>query len=150
VSLEPREEALAQQLLATPEYLAGPDSTDIMLDEHSVDDGDVIDAPTWYIDHDADGHGSTDYTIVACTAPLGYTDDASDCDDLDPAAHPGATEVCAAVGETPVDEDCDGFTDDATAVDALSWYADIDGDTYGDPNTSCYYNEVNWERFSKS
>ena len=48
-----------------------------------------------------------------------------DCDDDDPAVHPGADEVCDGV-----DQDCDG-TADEDAVDAPTWYSDGDGDGYG-------------------
>ena len=50
-----------------------------------------------------------------------------DCDDLDPAVLPGADELC-----NGVDDDCDDIIDE-DASDALSWYADADGDGFGDP-----------------
>ena len=53
--------------------------------------------------------------------------DDSDCDDLDADAYPGADERCDGA-----DNDCDGTTDEDDAVDAASWYADADGDGYGD------------------
>ena len=49
-----------------------------------------------------------------------------DCDDADPDVHPGADEHCDGV-----DEDCDDEVDE-DAVDASTWYADSDGDGYGD------------------
>ncbi|MCK6526318.1 FG-GAP-like repeat-containing protein [Myxococcota bacterium] len=48
-----------------------------------------------------------------------------DCDDADPAVHPGAAEVC-----NGLDDDCDG-TSDEDAEDAIPWYPDADGDGYG-------------------
>ncbi len=50
-----------------------------------------------------------------------------DCDDLNPAWNPNATEYCDGN-----DEDCSGVADD-NAADALNWYADSDGDGFGDP-----------------
>ena len=50
-----------------------------------------------------------------------------DCDDDDPTQYPGADEYCN--GE---DDDCDGVVDEDGAVDAATWYADKDGDGYGD------------------
>ena len=53
-----------------------------------------------------------------------------DCDDADPAVHPGANELC-----NDVDDDCDTLVDE-DAVDATTWYADADGDTFGDAAVS--------------
>ena len=49
-----------------------------------------------------------------------------DCDDGDAAVFPGAEELC-----NERDDDCDGNVDEA-AVDRPTWYADADGDDYGD------------------
>ena len=49
-----------------------------------------------------------------------------DCDDDDEAISPDADEYCDAL-----DNDCDGETDEADAVDVESWYWDVDGDGYG-------------------
>ncbi len=53
-----------------------------------------------------------------------------DCDDADPAVHPGADELC-----NQLDDNCDGDVDE-DAIDAPTWYADSDGDDYGDPTSS--------------
>ena len=35
-----------------------------------------------------------------------------------------------------MDDDCDGSTDESSAVDASTWYADLDEDGYGNPDSS--------------
>jgi hypothetical protein len=95
-----------------------------------VDDGDP-DAvgTTYYADADGDGFGAPEYPATACVAPEGYVTGASDCDDLDPAIRPGATEVCDGR-----DNDCDGVVDPEGSLGGSTWYADSDGDGFGDPN----------------
>ena len=78
-----------------------------------------------------DGFGDLSAEREACAAPAGTVTDATDCDDTDPAVHPGAVEVCGGG-----DEDCDGSVDEDDAADATLWYADADADTYGDPAVS--------------
>ncbi|MFH1462791.1 MAG: putative metal-binding motif-containing protein [Pseudomonadota bacterium] len=92
-----------------------------------IDEDYAADAPTWYADADADGYGDAAHSAVACTAPSGAVADSTDCDDADPGVNPGATEIC-----NGVDVDCSGVIDDDYAADAAIWYADSDGDGYGD------------------
>ncbi len=84
----------------------------------------------WYGDFDGDGYG--DDTLTAFECETGMVTNASDCDDLDAAVHPGATEVCDDAG---TDEDCDGLVDDddpSVSTESMpSWYLDVDGDGYG-------------------
>ena len=88
---------------------------------------------TWYADADGDGWGDADTSSTSCEGATGYVDDASDCDDGDAEVNPAADEVC-----DEVDNDCDGLVDDADddVTDATTWYADSDGDGYGDADTS--------------
>ncbi|HNM24075.1 MAG TPA: MopE-related protein, partial [Saprospiraceae bacterium] len=83
---------------------------------------------TWFLDVDGDGYGGTAYTIVACMQPDGYAATGDDCDDNNPAVHPGLTEVC-----NGLDDDCDGLIDDADpdVTGQPLWYADADGDGFG-------------------
>ncbi|MFZ5477240.1 MAG: putative metal-binding motif-containing protein, partial [Myxococcota bacterium] len=74
-----------------------------------------------YGDADGDGFGDVEAPVAGCD-PAGV-DDAGDCDDADPATHPGAQESC----DQPVDRDCDGqigFADD----DGDGWAACEDCD----------------------
>ena len=57
-----------------------------------------------------------------------------DCDDENPALHPGAAEVC-----NGIDDDCDGLIDAIDeATDAAWTYDDLDSDGLGDPATAAY------------
>jgi len=53
-------------------------------------------------------------------------DRASDCDDSNALISPAAAEMC-----NGIDDNCDGVIDE-DAVDIITWYADADGDDYGD------------------
>jgi len=93
-----------------------------------VDEDDAADALTWYRDADSDGYGNPAVAAVACSQPSGFvgTAAATDCDDGDASAYPGATEYCDGV-----DNDCDGTVDPPSSVDASTWYRDGDADRYG-------------------
>jgi hypothetical protein len=103
------------------------DDCDGLVDDE--DDG-VAGQSLWYLDDDADGFGDPGASLLACAQPAGASDDRSDCDDGDPAVNPRAQELC-----NGVDDDCDGAVDheDDSIADAPTWYADEDGDGYGDP-----------------
>ncbi len=94
----------------------------------TVDEDDAVDAALWFRDHDWDGHGLSGDTTYACEQPIGYVPTGLDCDDYDGGIHPDAAELCD--GD---DNDCDGTVDEDSAIDADIWYADDDGDGFGDP-----------------
>jgi hypothetical protein len=59
-------------------------------------------------DADGDGYGTRmDVVRSPCAPPPGYVQNASDCDDGDPLANPGATELCDGL-----DQNCNGLADD--------------------------------------
>jgi len=89
-----------------------------------------VDAADWYLDHDGDGFGDPDVVTASCQQPDGYVADDSDCDDLSVLAFAGASESCDGV-----DNDCNGVIDD-DASDAGTWYADSDGDGWGNPDAA--------------
>jgi hypothetical protein len=93
----------------------------------ATDEDDATGAATFYRDSDTDGYGDAAETRQACALPVGYSDNSDDCDDLDGAIYPGATERCD--GD---DNDCDGTTDEDDAVDALTFFRDSDTDGFGD------------------
>jgi hypothetical protein len=93
-----------------------------------TDEEGAVDGSTWYADVDGDGFGDAEVPFVGCVRPPDFVELPTDCDDADPARHPGATETCDGV-----DSDCDGISDDRDAIDTTTWYPDADGDRYGDP-----------------
>jgi len=62
----------------------------------------------FFIDADGDGFGSSALRVEACTAPEGFVADHTDCDDTNPAVHPGATEIEG----NGIDDDCNPATPD--------------------------------------
>jgi hypothetical protein len=95
-----------------------------------ADEADAVDAATWYADADGDGFGDLSTPTTACEAPDGFVGDATDCDDGDSDTHPAADEFC-----DHHDDDCDGAVDE-DALDPSPWYADDDGDGWGDAAAS--------------
>jgi len=94
-------------------------------------DEEPVDGTSWYRDLDGDTYGDDSLpAVIACAAPPGHVAIGGDCDDADPTIRPGATETCDGV-----DEDCDGTADDS-AIDATTWYPDLDGDTFGDDSAT--------------
>ncbi len=100
------------------------------------DDGDV-DLSTgriFYVDDDDDGYGVDTLTITQCWIPVGYTPQLGDCDDTDRSLHPLAYEICDGI-----DNNCSGLVDDddpalaAWINGSTGYFADLDGDGYGDP-----------------
>ena len=96
--------------------------------DRETDEGVTPDGLTFYADFDGDGVGSPAYTRVACALPAGFVEVGTDCDDLDDAIFPGATERCDGV-----DQNCDGVIDEAGATGEDTFYLDADEDGFGDP-----------------
>jgi len=95
-----------------------------------IDDGATGDN-TFYRDYDGDGYGDPNNSLFgSCPIPYGYVFNALDCDDTNYYTHPNASEYC-----NGIDDNCNGIIDEGVAP---IWYADTDGDGYGDPNTTQY------------
>jgi len=88
----------------------------LTIDEDVSNDGDPtnddtdVDGTPNYLDPDSDGDGSGDGV---------------DCEPLDSAIHPAATEVCDGI-----DNNCNSQIDEGVAS-PTTWYADVDGDGFG-------------------
>jgi hypothetical protein len=83
---------------------------------------------TGFVDEDGDGHGDPGAVVTLCGARLAPVDD--DCYDGDATVRPGASEQC-----NDRDDDCDGLVDDGAPLDR-TYFADLDGDGYGDHRAS--------------
>ncbi|HYV94461.1 MAG TPA: MopE-related protein, partial [Chitinophagales bacterium] len=83
---------------------------------------------TFYADADADTYGNVNSTTLACSAPTGYVSNSTDCNDANAAIHPNATETC-----NGIDDNCNGQVDEGVKT---TFYADADGDTYGNVNST--------------
>jgi len=104
--------------------LINPGATDIVA--NGVDE-DCDGMFQWYQDSDGDGYGSTTVVQSVNASPgSGESNNSMDCNDLDAAINPGATEIC-----DDIDNDCDGGIDN-DAVDSSIFYIDADNDSYGD------------------
>jgi hypothetical protein len=109
-----------------------------------VDNGFTV--KTYYRDVDGDGYGISTDTKTGCTAPAGYAANSGDCNDGNNKVNPCVVCIfctnCGGLNEAPgsgsafspgrgcdgIDNDCDGYTDNAMA---WNYYLDSDGDQYG-------------------
>jgi len=94
-------------------------------DDCSGDADDGVTFLDWYQDNDLDGYGNPVGPVLnSCEDLSPLVPDGTDCNDVDATIHPGAVEIC-----NGKDEDCAGGPDDGLPFQY--WYADIDGDGYG-------------------
>jgi hypothetical protein len=80
----------------------------------------------WVLDADGDGYGVGGTTDLGCSPPgPGYArmSQGEDCDETDDTIHPGAPDECG-----------DGFDTNCDGEDDLTWWEDVDGDGYGNPD----------------
>ncbi len=116
--------------------LINPDASEVCDDidndcDNLIDDDDpdaIAGNNTFYIDDDGDGFGNAQITIMSCTAPAGYVEDNTDCDDSNPNINPDAPEVCDGI-----DNNCNNQIDEGGLT---TFYADADGDGFGDINVT--------------
>ncbi|HNM30908.1 MAG TPA: MopE-related protein [Chitinophagales bacterium] len=87
----------------------------------------------YFADSDGDGYGNLLSDTLACSAPVGYVADSTDCNDADASQYPSAIDICNAF-----DDNCNGLIDEDATFNV--YYLDFDGDNYGDvsiDSTSC-------------
>jgi len=111
-------------------------------DEDPLVNPSAVDTPYDALDSDCGGDDDFDVDRDGFAA-LGFEGEATlgvagsgalpgnDCDDLNPLIHPEADEVCDLQ-----DNNCDELIDGDDAIDRILWYADEDGDGYGDEASS--------------
>ncbi|MFY8079043.1 MAG: MopE-related protein [Flavobacteriales bacterium] len=95
----------------------------------TVNDGSCILPTTYYADSDSDTFGNLNSTLSACSQPSGYVINSIDCNDSNSSIYPNALEVC-----NTFDDDCDGLINEGFSF--ITYYADSDGDGFGNPNAS--------------
>jgi hypothetical protein len=121
-----------------------PDGTEVCdgLDQDcngTVDEGTL--APG-YPDLDGDLHGDNGASAaMACAGAAHRASVADDCDDTDPTVHAAQPEFLDGL-----DNDCDGDVDEDVA--AVTWYADLDGDGFGNAAGGTTRSEIPVEGFS--
>ncbi|MBM3185305.1 MAG: T9SS type A sorting domain-containing protein [Bacteroidetes bacterium] len=84
---------------------------------------------TWYLDNDQDGFGGASSVQSVLSPGSNYILQGGDCDDSNNQINPNAQETCDGI-----DNNCDGFIDNGLTF--TTYYADVDGDTYGNINDS--------------
>jgi hypothetical protein len=93
-----------------------------------IDEDGATGSTFWYEDADGDGWGNPDTEVLACEPPSGFISQGQDCNDEEETANPWALEICDGI-----DNNCNDVIDEGLEE---SWYADADGDGYGDPDSA--------------
>lgn len=77
-----------------------------------------------YADKDGDGYGDVNNPKYDQLLTLyGYTYETGDCDDQNPAVHPGVTEICG----NAIDDNCDGMVDEGCPTITITCPANVQG-----------------------
>jgi hypothetical protein len=78
----------------------------------------------YYLDNDGDGVGGATFVVNVTSPGPNYTLTTGDCNDNNSNIFPGNTEIC-----DNLDNDCDLLIDEGLTF--VSYYQDLDGDSYG-------------------
>ena len=123
-----------------------------------IDNADpgVIGQIAWYADADNDGYGDPTTWVMSCSAIPGYVPFSYppnfDCDDSNPAIHPGALELCNGIDDNcdglpdpeicnSIDTDCDGVPDNFDLCPGGDDSVDNNGDNIPDCSQLLNYND---------
>jgi|GEM_PF-4040211 len=90
-----------------------------------VDEGVLI---PFFRDTDGDQFGTSTDVLPACSVPAGFANVDGDCDDNNASINPNAVESC-----NGLDDNCNVEVDEGVTE---TFFADSDGDLYGDPSTT--------------
>lgn len=87
----------------------------------------------YYADADGDGFGDIDHTTTSCTGlpPAGYVFDSTDCNDLNNAIYPSATEIC-----NGFDDNCNIMIDEDLIY--YEYFIDYDEDGFGNADENIF------------
>jgi gliding motility-associated-like protein len=83
---------------------------------------------SYFPDFDNDGFGNTNLFVQACSAPAGFVSFGGDCNDTTALVSPAMPELC-----NQLDDNCNAQIDEGVTQ---IFYADLDGDSFGDINNS--------------
>ncbi len=111
--------------------LINPDATEVCdgVDNNCNNQTDEGLLTAYYPDDDDDGFGNINSSPTnACTAPAGFVDNNTDCDDTNENINPDAIEICDGA-----DNNCNNQTDEGLLI---AFYPDDDGDGFGAENSA--------------
>ena len=106
------------------------DGQDNDCDGQTDEDG-ATGCTVFYDDNDGDFFGIGLGQCLCSDPGLGFTKNGGDCNDYDSSVKPSAQELCDSK-----DNNCNGNTDEAGSQGCKIYYADLDGDKFGDDNNS--------------
>ena len=118
-------------------------------------------ANIWYVDADGDNYGVAGATVTACSQPVGYAANTTDCNDANANISPGDFEICG----NSSDDNCNGQIDEgcllpgenpsnATSITPSVWPSCtatngtlVGASISGSAQTICLSGEDKWHQF---